>query len=157
MSVVAGEPKRHANTSYKATTFTFLISDYYQFNYSLRCGLRLRGGSCSVKKLYWSYDHVFLTVNEPRCLLHKADHTIIQSMLIVSNHSVFNVLFLWGSSTYNPQINNGGQDSLTIKHFSSAIFDTRKQTKPAEGTKDCTKLNKRNDSSSLLAKTKIAT
>ena len=68
MSVVGGEPKRHANTSYKATTHTFLISDYYEFNYSLCCG-RLRGGSCSIKKLYWSYDHVFLTVNEPCCQL----------------------------------------------------------------------------------------
>ena len=82
-------------------------------------------------------------------------------MLIVRNHSLINVLFnglfLWGSSTYNPQIINGGQDSLTIKHFSRAIFDSRKQIKPAEGTKDCTKLNKRNDLSSMLAKTKIAT
>ena len=69
MSVVGGEPKRHANTSYIATTHTFLISDYYEFNYSLCCGLRLRGSSCSIKKLYWSYDHVFLTVNEPRCQL----------------------------------------------------------------------------------------
>ena len=77
MSVVGGEPKRHANTSYKATTHTFLISDYYEFNYSLCCGLRLRGSSCSIKKLYWSYDHVFLTVNEPRCQPHKADYRII--------------------------------------------------------------------------------
>ena len=69
MSVVGGEPKRHANTSYKATTHTFLISYYYELNYSLCCGLRFRGGSCSIKKLYWSYDHVFLTVNEPRCQL----------------------------------------------------------------------------------------
>ena len=92
-------------------------------------------------------------MNEPRYLLHKADHPIIQSMLIVSNHSVFNVLFLWGSSTYNPQINNGGQDSLTIKHFSSAIFLIQ-ENKPAEGTKDCTKLYKKNDSSSFLAKKK---
>ena len=29
MSVVCGEPKRHADTSYKATKLTFLISDYY--------------------------------------------------------------------------------------------------------------------------------
>ena len=68
MSVVGGEPKRHTISSYKAT-HTFLISDYYEFNYSLCCDLRLRGGSCSIKKLYWSYDHVFLTVNEPRCQL----------------------------------------------------------------------------------------
>ena len=77
-------------------------------------------------------------------------------MLIFINYSFINVLFLWGSSTYNPQINNGGQDNLTIKHFSSVIFDSRKQIKPAEGTKDCIKLNKINDSSSMLAKSKIA-
>ena len=64
-------------TCYKATTHTFLISDYYEFNYSLCCGLRLRGSSCSIKKLYWSYDHVFLTVNELRCQPHKADYRII--------------------------------------------------------------------------------
>ena len=55
-------------------------------------------------------------------------------LLIVSSHSFIDVPFLWGSSTYKPQINNGGQDSLTIKHFSSSSFD----------------------SSPMLAKTKIA-
>ena len=38
---------------------------------------------------------------------------LVHSVLIVSNHSFINVLFLWGSSTYIIHINNSGQDSLT--------------------------------------------
>ena len=54
MFVVGGEPKRHANTSYKATKHTFLISDYHYFDYSVRCDLRLRGSWCSIKINYYT-------------------------------------------------------------------------------------------------------
>ena len=57
---------------------------------------------------------------------------LAHSMLEADNHSfivgIFNIM-------YNPQINNGYQDIVTIKHFSSSIFDP----------------------SSVLAQTKIAT
>ena len=60
---------------------------------------------------------------------------LAHSMLTVSNHSFINVLFLWGSSTYNPQFNNGAQEGLTIKAFQATFFN----------------------SSPVLAETKIAT
>ena len=93
MSVVGGQPKKHANASYKATKHNegiFLISDYYWF-YFIFTSSKTEAGEC-LRKETVSCKGRRLSVSGPASVLRMRTVTYITRPMAVIDNLVLRVI-----------------------------------------------------------------